>query len=128
MFIAAGTGIAPVMSMLRQIQETKIDGKFSLFYTNKFENSIIYHDELKKINGSAGNISVVFTLTQDVPEEWKHDKGRINKEMIAKYMHKHNASHCNFYICGPLEFIKQIKEAVISLGAKPENIRVEGWG
>lgn len=125
-FIAAGTGIAPIMSMLRHINDNRIPGKFTLFYSNKTENSIIYHNELKKLQQENENIEIIFTLTQEVPENWEGEQGRVSPEMISKYVK--DADKRSWYSCGPLEFVKMIKEYAISQNVLSSNIKVEGWG
>lgn len=125
-FAAAGTGIAPIMSMLRQIVAKNIHGDFLVFYSNKFKNSIIYKKELLEMAKKHPDIKIVLTLTQEEPADWVGEKGRICDPMIKKYLK--DGSEYNYYFCGPLEFIKSVKECVLSLGAKAEKIKIEGWG
>ncbi|MDO8553404.1 MAG: FAD-dependent oxidoreductase [Candidatus Micrarchaeota archaeon] len=123
-FIAGGTGIAPMMSMLRYIKENKITGDFTIFYTNKKEDMILYYDELKEFQNSG--IKIVFTLTQENPESWKGETGRINNEMMER--HVQIAEKKSWYCCGPLEFVKIIKEFALGKGVEPAKIKIEGWG
>lgn len=125
-FIAAGTGIAPMMSMLRYINENKIDGEFIVLYTNKTEDSIIYYNELKKLQAENKNIKVVFTLTQETPAHWQGELGRISSEMVEKYVTKSNERM--WFFCGPVEFVKTIKEHALGKGAQPDKMKIEGWG
>lgn len=125
-FVAAGTGIAPILSMLRYISEKKIDGEFIVLYTNKTEDSILYYDELKKLQAENKNIKVVFTLTQETPSHWKGEHGRISHEMVEKYVKRANEKM--WYFCGPVEFVKTIKEHALGKGAQPDKIKIEGWG
>ena len=123
-FLGAGTGIAPIISMLRHIKKNDVRGNFTLFYSNKTEDSIIYYDELKKLSNEG--INVVFTLTQETSENWKGENGRINPYMISKYVV--NPGKMSWYSCGPLEFVKMIKEHAMTNGVPPDRIKVEGWG
>ncbi len=123
-FIAGGTGIAPIMSMLRYVKENNIAGDFTVFYTNKKEDMILYYDELKQFQNSG--IKIVFTLTQEIPETWKGEKGRINSEILER--HVKSAEKKAWYCCGPLEFVKIIKEFALGKGVEPTKIKIEGWG
>ena len=125
-FIAAGTGIAPMLSMLRHIAEKKIPGDFTLLYTNKTKDGILYHDELEELEKRYSSIRVIYTLTQEIPENWRGEKGRINPEMVKRYI-AHPES-CTWYFCGPVEFVKTIKDQALNHGAQPHNIKIEGWG
>lgn len=123
-FVAAGTGIAPIISMLRHIKEKNMKGNFTLIYSNKTEDSILYYDELKKLKKDG--ISVIFTLTQETPVDWQGEKGRINSSMVEKYVQ--NPKDSMWYACGPAEFVKIIKEFALEKGVQPEKIKIEGWG
>ncbi|MEK6981572.1 MAG: FAD-dependent oxidoreductase [Candidatus Micrarchaeota archaeon] len=125
-FMTAGTGIAPIMAMLRTIVEKNVQGNFILFYSNKTKDSIIYFDELNQMMVKNPSIKIIFTLTQETDGPWAGEKGRICDPMVKKYLNK--AEDFDYYFCGPLEFIKTMKTCVVSLGAKPEKIKAEGWG
>ncbi len=125
-FVAAGTGIAPMMSMLRHITDNKVNGAFTLLYTNKTRDSILYYDEIKELGKRNPSIKTVFTLTQEPPDDWSGERGRINPDMVKKYVS--NLSDSTWYFCGPVEFVKAVKDQVLNNGAKPQNIKIEGWG
>ena len=118
-FVGAGTGIAPFIGMARHISKNKIAGEHILFYSVKTQKDLAYRKELE----SFGNIKTVITLTQ---EKWAGETGRISKEMLQKYIkHPENA---NWWICGPMEMVKLIREMVVQLGVDPKKIKMEGWG
>lgn len=125
-FVAAGTGIAPMMSMLRHIVKNNVQGTFIVLYTNKTKDSILYYNELKELEKNNPSIKVVFTLTQETPAGWHGEKGRINPEMVQKYVK--NPQDSMWYFCGPVEFVKAIKDQVLKNGAQLHNIKIEGWG
>lgn len=126
-FIAGGTGIAPIISMLRSISEKKETGEFIFFYSVKTEDHIIYKKELEDLTKKNQSIKVIVTLTQVAQEStWKGERGRFSKEMFAKYIR--TPSDANYWICGPLVMIKEIKENLVSLGADMKKMKLEGWG
>lgn len=125
-FVAAGTGVAPIISMLRSINERKADGNFTFVYSNKTEQMILYYKELKALTASNPAIRIIFTLTQETPENWKGEKGRINHGMIER--HIHDAGAKSWFFCGPLEFVKTIKDFALGKGVHPTKIKMEGWG
>ncbi len=125
-FVAAGTGVAPMLSMLRHINEKKIEGEFTLLYSNKTKDSILYYNELKQLQAENKNIKIVFTLTQETPANWDGELGRIDQEMVERHIKRPNEKM--WYFCGPVEFVKTIKEHALGKGAQPDKIKIEGWG
>ena len=124
-FIAGGTGVAPIMSMLRHIAERKMEGQFVFFYSVKTGADILYKMELEELQRANPNIKVVVTLTQD-NNGWKGEKGRVSTDMISR--HLPNAGEFSWWICGPLEMIKSMRQSLESLGADPKSMKMEGWG
>lgn len=120
--IAGGTGIAPMMSILRDAEKRNIEGEFTLFYSTRSKEYILYREELEKLDKDE-RFKIIITLTR---EDWEGETGRVSKEMIEK--HVPNAAELNWWICGPLSMAKERKDELISLGARPKQIKIEGWG
>ena len=78
MLIGAGSGISPLMSILRYINEKKLPTRTHIIYSNKTENEILWRKEIESISNSSKNFSYEFTLTR---EAWKGTTGRINKKI-----------------------------------------------
>ncbi len=121
-FIAGGTGIAPIISILRHVVKSGAEGEYLVFYSVKTQEDILYNEELKRLGKHPG-IKVIITLTR---EEWEGHTGRICHDLIAG--HIPNGTDYNWWVCGPMGLIKAMKECLLSLKAEPENIKLEGWG
>jgi len=121
-FIAGGTGIAPLMSIIRYIEEKNVKGDFTLFFSCKHTKDILFRDELEKLE----NVKAVFTLTREEPEDWKGEKGRVCEEMINKYVKDVEKQH--WYVCGPLAMCLNLRKRIVGMGGKDEKIKIEGWG
>lgn len=105
--LAGGIGITPFRSMIRHITFKNLDFIVYLFYSNKYKNEIAFFDELENISKNYKNIKVVFTLTGEKPENWNYEIGRINVEMIEKYVDLNNSI---VYIAGSNEFVLSLEE------------------
>jgi ferredoxin-NADP reductase len=115
-FIAGGAGITPFIAILRDLKNKgEVDGNTILF-SNKEWKDIILERELKEILGE----KAIFTLTKEKRGGYEH--GQIDKEFIQKHVNDFNQ---NFYICGPIPFVVDIKRALDELGVKPESVVVE---
>jgi len=106
LFIAGGSGIAPIISMMRSLKNN-----YTLIYSERTKNEIICYKELK---------NSIITLTRD---SWKGRMGRINKQLIKENLN----SNPIVYICGLPDFVNQMKKIVRDLNVNPERINIEKY-
>ncbi len=125
-FIAGGTGISPVMSMLRHIADTKMKGEFILFYSVRSPDRLLYGKELERLRKKNPCIKTVITLTRETPQGWTGECGRIGREMICKHLGM--PADFDWWMCGPVDMIKAVKECLAGLGVDPKRVSMEGWG
>ncbi len=123
-FIAGGVGIAPFLSMMREIKEKNLDRKATLFYSVRNPSLILFKDELDNYNKTQ-NLKTCITLTDEVPS-WVGLKGRICPEMVNKFIN--DVQDKKYFICGPTKMGLAMKEMLMQMGVKEENIDMEAWG
>lgn len=125
--IACGTGIAPMISIMRHIAEKRLNGNFVLMYSTRTKDSILYKNEFDRLKKLNPNIKIVITLTREEhPENWDGEIGRINKEMIVKNIK--NPKNNDWWICGSVETIKAMKFILSEIGVDMKKVKMEGWG
>jgi len=118
-FLAGGAGITPFIAIFRDLRRKgRLTGN-KLIFSNKTSKDVILEDELKLW---FDNNDLVFTLTREKIEGYEN--GRINKDMISKYVDDFNQF---FYICGPSNFERDIIKSLADLGVKEEQIVMERW-
>jgi ferredoxin-NADP reductase len=123
--ISAGSGIVPLMCILRYIVSAKLHHvKATLLYSNTSYEEIIYRKELESMKNYP-NIKVVHTLTRSVPEGWKGYTGRINPDMILKEIQDIPLNL--YYLCGPPKFVDDITAMLLDLGVDKERIKKEKY-
>jgi ferredoxin-NADP reductase len=123
--ISAGSGIVPLMCILRYIVSAKLyHVKATLLYSNTSYEEIIYRKELESMKNYP-NIKVVHTLTRSVPEGWKGYTGRINPDMILKEIQDIPLNL--YYLCGPPKFVDDITAMLLDLGVDKERIKKEKY-
>jgi ferredoxin-NADP reductase len=126
LFLAGGTGLAPFMSMLRQIKDMQSDNDIVLIYSVKFPTEIIRKQELEELEKIL-KLKVIITVTR--PQEgdgWNGETGHINAEMIKKYAPDVNGR--TIYVCGPLGCVNAMKDVVAGMGIDKASIKADVWG
>lgn len=126
-FLAGGIGIAPIISMLRFINEGKYQGNYVLLYGNRAPETIAYKNELEQLEKSINTCKVVHIFS-DLSEghSWKGYKGFISKEIVEKEV---NISlKPTFFLIGPPIFIKKMKDLLHELSIEDKKIKTEILG
>ncbi len=115
LFLAAGTGVAPLNTMI----ESENNRPLTLIYSAKEENLILFKNKLD----NKANLTFVPTLTDKVPDNWPGKTGRISKDLIQEYL-KPNSE---VYICGMQEFVKTMITHLQALNVQKDQIHTERW-
>ena len=123
--VAGGTGITPLIGIIRYCNDKKLNNKIRFIYSVKTPEEIIYRDELEKIKGSNANFDYVVTITR-AENSWRGKKGRVDLDLLKENIE--NVENCLYYLCGPKEFVDGIILMLQSLGAKKEQIKTDVWG
>jgi len=109
--IAAGSGITPVLSIIKTGLINQSQSEFTLIYGNRNSKSIIFKEELEALkNKYTTRLQVIHILSREHTEA-PLNEGRINAEkcdQVFKHVASLNAD--DFFICGPEEMIFSIKE------------------
>ncbi|MBD3203532.1 hypothetical protein GF327_04510 [Candidatus Woesearchaeota archaeon] len=124
-FIAGGSGITPFISSLRYAAENGLENNFLLIFSNRTNQDIIFRNELKNMDKNNQNIKVINTLTKEIPDNWKQEKGYIDKEMINDYVSDINKKL--FFFCGPPPMVDAMIKLLREIGVSDEDMRWEQW-
>ena len=128
---AAGSGITPIMSMIKQLKIDEPNSKFLLFYSNKTDQETIFRNQFDQLVND--NINVQFIYTRQKTKKFFSKKssslynGRIDQDKANELL-KANMSWINsdaFYLCGPEEMIFSVKNAIESHGIVKDKIKFE---
>ena len=118
-FLAAGIGITPFMSMLEYIKSNGLETPAVLFYSNRTVAGVAFLKRLEELDGE--NIKIVNSITRETPDRWKGELERINIGMIRKYVDVSDKD-CTFYLCGSAEFVRELVQQLIDSGVEKERI------
>jgi len=124
---AAGSGITPVMSIMKSVLETEPGSHFTLFYGNRSSDSIIFRDRIEDLkNENLQRLSIHYVLSQ---EDTGADlfQGRISPEKCQAFCTKllDLEEVDEFFICGPEPMIHAVQETLLNLGVDPKKIHFE---
>jgi ring-1,2-phenylacetyl-CoA epoxidase subunit PaaE len=125
LFIAVGSGITPIMSMIKSILEVEKNSSITLVYGNKTSNSIIFKEELSQLDKNNSNLNIIHSFSQEKQDDYVIN-GRITSDNIKSLNSDLNlSSFSSCHLCGPEEMILSSKETLIELGLAKENIHFE---
>ncbi len=127
LLIAGGSGVVPLMSMLRHRQAVANMAPARLLYSSRTFDEIIYHDELEKLRGNGSGLGVFYTLTRSQPEGWKGYARRIDEAMLKEVIKPLNMVP-QVFICGPTLMVESAANTLVRLGLPPSQIRTERFG
>jgi ferredoxin-NADP reductase len=123
--IAAGSGITPMIAMLRYIEERALDVPVTLIYCVRTSQDIIFQDELTRLSGSLARFRLIITLS--APDAgWNGNKGRLNKELLLERIL--DFSGPTFFLCGPGAFMQDASELLKEQGVSGDRIKQESFG
>lgn len=125
-FIAGGVGITPFMSMIRHMRDARLNINVMLFYANRTQNDIIFHDELAEIEGGCNPFLRVVHFLSKPDADWKGEKGHLTKDKIHFYCSK-DLEKKSFYLCGPPMMTVHIQRALKNLGVPKKRIHIENF-
>ncbi|RUO97648.1 ferredoxin reductase [Hyphomicrobium sp.] len=127
LLIAGGSGIVPLMSMLRSRTSAGATKPARLLYSSRGVEQIIYRSELDRLASQSNNFTLTHTLTRTVPPAWDSERGRIDREMLTRRQF-FPAGNPDVYVCGPTTFVEEIAEQLVGLGHTESRIRTERFG
>jgi ferredoxin-NADP reductase len=127
LLVAGGSGIVPLMAMLRHRQAIGSQVPVRLLYSSRTYQDIIYRDELAQLNQTETGIEVFHTLTREPPAGWEGYQRRIDMKMLEEVI-KPFRGNVTAYICGPTAMVESAANSLVILGIAPDRIRTERFG
>jgi ferredoxin-NADP reductase len=125
LLVGGGSGVVPLMAMLRQRVASGSDAEMKLLLSSRTWDDVIYRDELERIAGNG--VTVVHTLTRTQPPGWTGYARRVDKEMLEEIAPP-SADRPLVYVCGPTPFVEAVADALVQLGHAPDRVKTERFG
>ncbi|HEY2970999.1 MAG TPA: ferredoxin reductase [Pyrinomonadaceae bacterium] len=125
--IAGGSGIVPLMAMIRSRASAGSAAPFRLLYSVREPAAVFYRDELRALLGHDQAVNLTYAYTRAAPKNWPRPPGRIDAALIANATWPSNIG-ATCYVCGPTSFVETAAAFLIASGHSPDKIRTERFG
>ena len=119
-FVAGGTGITPMISIIRWILNKRLDVDLTLLFANKTEADIIFHDEWERDAREHSNFHRYHVLEQP-PAGWSQGTGRITEDILRRHLPSPGPETVIF-LCGPPPMVDPMEGILKGLGYSEQAI------
>jgi ferredoxin-NADP reductase len=126
LLIGGGSGIVPLMAMLRHRTAQHSTVPARLLYSSRAFDEIIYRQELAQLAADP-TLMVTHTLTRRQPPEWNGYRRRIDRAMLADVAWPPSERPIAF-VCGPTSLVEGVASALVELGHDPLRVKTERFG
>jgi len=125
--IAGGSGIVPLMAMIRSRASAGSTAPFRLLYSVREPGAVWYRDELQSLPDRDQSVSVTYAYTRAAPKNWPRPPSRVDAALIASTTWPSNLVPTS-YVCGPTSFVESTAGLLTAAGNSPDKIKTERFG
>ncbi len=123
LFVATGTGIAPMRGILRQALGTGSQAQFTLLFGVRHEESLLYRDEFEALAAAHPQFRFAPTITRP-NASWTGRTGRVQRHLADLLRGRTDA---DVYVCGLKEMVNEVRDLLKSMGFDRRQIVVEKY-
>jgi ferredoxin-NADP reductase len=127
LLLGGGSGVVPLMAMIRHRRAAGSDAPMRLLYSAKRADDLIYREELEELAGHGDGFEAFFTLTRDQPDGWQGFGRRVDRELLDEVGWP-AADDPLAYVCGPTGFVEAVASALVESRLQPHRIKTERFG
>lgn len=127
LLVAGGSGVVPLMAMLRERAVASPRPPTALLYSSRTFDDVIYREELDALAAADPTLRIIQTLTRSQPPGWSGHARRIDRAMLAEAIAAAGAQPL-VYICGPTLLVEAAANGLVELGVAPALVRTERFG
>jgi len=127
LLVAGGSGVVPLMSMLRERGDTGSRTPFRLIYSVRTPDDAMYADELRQRVRDDRGLDVAYAYTRKAPEGWRGQVGRLDAARLQSDGWPASLEP-DVFVCGPTSFVEAVADFLVDAGHDPHRIRTERFG
>ena len=125
LLLSAGSGITPMLAMLKAMADQAIDNDVVFFHSAKSERDLIALNEISALAKQHGNCQILYTLTRRASPQWQDYQGHISGQMLKNIP---DLVQREVYVCGPEGFRNSAKKLLLAQGLPEEQYHFESFG
>ena len=123
-----GSGVVPLMAMIRDRQTTLRDTPAALIYSARCWSDLLYREELFDFERKPGGVEVLLTLTRDTPRRKGDYARRVDAAIIQEALTRLRSAPKHVFICGSNAFVNAAADGMVAAGVSAAIIRTERYG
>ena len=127
LLVAGGSGIAPLMAMIRHRAAARSEAPTRLLYSSRSREDTIYVEEFDRLAAEDAALEVIHTLTRSQPPGWTGYSRRIDREMLDAVAPSPQERPLAF-VCGPTPLVETVATVLVELGHDPARVKTERFG
>ena len=127
MLIGGGSGVVPLMAMLRHRAAERSTVPARLLYSARTIDDVIYRADLDRMAADDATFMPTLTLTRAQPPGWTGPHRRVDREMLQQVVWP-AADAPRVFVCGPTPFVESVANILVQLGHAPQRIKTERFG
>jgi ferredoxin-NADP reductase len=126
LLVAGGSGVVPLMSILRHRAAAGASIPTRLLYSSHSLEDVIYRDDLDRLASADPALEVLYALTREQPEAWSGYARRVDQEILRETAYPNGEGVA--FVCGPTRFVEAVADGLLAVGYAPERVRTERFG
>jgi ferredoxin-NADP reductase len=127
LLIGGGSGIVPLMAMIRHRAATGSPTPTRLLYSSRALEDVIYREELDELAARRDGFELFLTLTRSQPDGWTGYGRRIDTDLL-KDVAWPAADDPQVFVCGSTRFVDAAADGLVALGYEPQRVKTERFG
>jgi ferredoxin-NADP reductase len=127
LLVAGGSGVVPLMAMLRHHRAAGTHAPATLLYSSRTFEDVIYREDLDALAAADGHVTVRHTLTRAQPPGWTGYARRIDTAMLRDVAGPLGPAALA-YVCGPTLLVENVANGLVEIGIAAAQIRTERFG
>ncbi|MEU4381473.1 ferredoxin reductase [Micromonospora echinofusca] len=127
LLVAGGSGVVPLMAMVRARRATGSRVPFRLIYSVRTPADVIYADELRRRVRDDPGLDVAHVYTREAPQGWRGEPHRIGLADVDSHGWPPELEPL-CYVCGPTGFVETAADLLVGLGHQSRRVKTERFG
>ena len=128
LLVGGGSGVAPLMSMLRHRRHTPVAGPMLLLYSARTWDDVIFREELLEQEREQEALRIAFCLTRAAPHRSGDYGRRIDHDIVREVLAMLPETPGQTFVCGANRFVGPVADLLLAQGLAANTIRTERFG